>query len=115
MAQAMGQSELGSDERYATHGARGHSQIELDERINAWTKTLAVGEVDALMIEYSIPAGRVYRAPEMLADPHFEARKAIIDVETQRFGTIKMRGTFPKLSATSSERSLARAVDRRAA
>ncbi len=102
LAEAMGKAELGSDVRYATHLARGDNQLELDDIINAWTRTLTVDEVDALMIEYSIPAGRVYRAPEMLADPHFKARKAIIEVETERFGKLKMQGAFPKLSATPS-------------
>ena len=102
LAEAMGRPELGTDERYATHLARGQNQLELDELINAWTKTLTVDEVDALMIAYSIPAGRVYRAPEMLADPHFKAREAIIEVETERFGKLKMQGAFPKLSATPS-------------
>jgi crotonobetainyl-CoA:carnitine CoA-transferase CaiB-like acyl-CoA transferase len=102
LAEAMGKAELGSDERYATHLARGHNQLELDAIINGWTNTLTVDEVDALMIEYSIPAGRVYRAPEMLADPHFKAREAIIEVETERFGKLKMQGAFPKLSATPS-------------
>jgi crotonobetainyl-CoA:carnitine CoA-transferase CaiB-like acyl-CoA transferase len=102
LADAMGRAELGTDARYATHVARGRHQLELDQLINHWTKTLTVDEVDALMIEYSIPAGRVYRAPEMLADPHFKAREAIIEVETERFGTLKMQGAFPKLSATPS-------------
>lgn len=102
LAEAMGRPELGTDERYATHLARGQNQLELDELINSWTKTLTVDEVDALMIAYSIPAGRVYRAPEMLADPHFKAREAIIEVETERFGKLKMQGAFPKLSATPS-------------
>jgi formyl-CoA transferase len=102
LAEAMGRPELGTDERYATHLARGQNQLELDELINAWTRTLTVDEVDAQMIAYSIPAGRVYRAPEMLADPHFKAREAIIEVETERFGKLKMQGAFPKLSATPS-------------
>lgn len=102
LAEAMGEPELGTDPRYATHIARGENQLELDERINAWTKTLTVDEVDALMTHYSIPAGRVYRAPEMMADPHFQARDAIIEVETERFGKLKMQGAFPKLSATPS-------------
>ena len=102
LAIAMGRPELGDDERYATHLARGRNQLELDGLINTWTRTLTVDEVDALMIEHSIPAGRVYRAPEMLADPHFKAREAIIEVETERFGKLKMQGAFPKFSATPS-------------
>jgi formyl-CoA transferase len=102
LAEAMGRPELGSDPRYATHIARGHNQRELDDLINAWTRTLTVSELDAMMSEYSIPAGRVYRAPEMLEDPHFKAREAIVEVETDRFGKLKMQNAFPKLSATPS-------------
>ncbi|RJT24529.1 CoA transferase [Chakrabartia godavariana] len=100
LAEAMGRPELGDDPRYATHLARGENQDELDALINDWTKTLTVDEVDALMIDYSIPAGRVYRAPDMIADPHFQARDAIIEVETERFGPLKMQSSFPKFSAT---------------
>lgn len=102
LAEAMGQPELGDDPRYATHLARGHNQTELDQLINAWTSQHTIEEVDAQMIAYSIPAGRVYRAPEMLADPHFQQRKAIVEVETERFGPLKMQGAFPRLSMTPS-------------
>jgi crotonobetainyl-CoA:carnitine CoA-transferase CaiB-like acyl-CoA transferase len=102
LAEAMDRPALGSDPRYATHLARGENQIELDALINDWTRTLTIDQVDALMIAHSIPAGRVYRAPEMLADPHFAAREAIIEVETERFGKLKMQSAFPKLSATPS-------------
>ncbi|NBU84515.1 MAG: CoA transferase [Sphingomonadaceae bacterium] len=102
LAEAMGRPELGDDPRYATHLARGTNQLELDELINAWTRTLTVDALNALMTQCSIPAGRVYRAPEMIADPHFQAREAIIDVETERYGTLKMQNAFPKLSVTPS-------------
>jgi crotonobetainyl-CoA:carnitine CoA-transferase CaiB-like acyl-CoA transferase len=100
LAEAMGRPELGDDPRYATHIARGERQAELDQLIEAWAGNLSVDEVEALMVEYSIPAGRVYRAPDMLADPHFQAREAIVSVETERFGPLKMQGAFPRLSAT---------------
>ena len=102
LAAAMERPALGEDARYATHLARGTNQIELDALINDWTQTLTIAEVDALMIAHSIPAGRVYRAPEMLEDPHFKAREAIIEVETERFGKLKMQNAFPRFSDTPS-------------
>lgn len=102
LAQAMGQPELATDPRYATHIARGMNQIELDQRINDWTGQHTIAEVEAAMIRHSVPAGKVYRAPEMLEDPHFQARKAIIEVETERFGKLKMQNAVPKMSATPS-------------
>jgi crotonobetainyl-CoA:carnitine CoA-transferase CaiB-like acyl-CoA transferase len=100
LAKAMGQPELAADPRYATHRARGDNQVELDALIERWTKTLSVDAIEALMIEAAIPAGRVYRAPDMLEDPHFAARQAILDVPHPRWKNLKMQNVFPKLSAT---------------
>lgn len=102
LAQAMGQPELAEDPKYATHIARGKNQTELDDLVNAWTGSLTVAEVEQATIDYSIPAGKVYRAPEMIEDPHFQAREAIIEVETETRGKLKMQNAFPKLSQTPS-------------
>ncbi len=99
---AMGRPELATSERYATHQARGTNQIELDALIEEWTSGLTIAEVEALMIEHSIPAGGIFRAPEMLADPHFQAREAIISVPHPVHGEVHMQNCFPKLSATPS-------------
>jgi formyl-CoA transferase len=108
LCQAMARPELAQDERYASHLARGHNQTELDELIQAWTSTLTVDAVEALMIEHSVPAGRIYRVPDMLDDPHFAAREAILDADAPAVGPFKMQSAFPKLSDTpSSVRSLA--------
>ena len=102
LCEAMGRPELAKDERYATHTARGLHQAELDQLIDAWTRTLTVGEVEALCLEHAIPAGKVYRAPEMLTDEHFAAREAIVEVPHPAFGSVKMQNAFPKFSATPS-------------
>ena len=97
---AMGQPELASDPRYATHEARGARQQELDSLIGSWTATRTVDEVEAAMIVAGVPAGRIYRAPEMLADPHFKAREAIVEVDHPRWGKLPMQNVLPRLSAT---------------
>ena len=99
---AMGKPELASDPRYATHVARGTNQIELDALIDAWTSTLTMDALEALMIAHSIPAGRIFRAPDMLADPHFAAREAIVAVPSEEHGQVRMQGCFPRLSETPS-------------
>ena len=38
--------------------------------------------------------------PEMLEDPHFQARQAITAVEHPDFGTLRMQNVAPKLSST---------------
>ena len=103
LCKAMGRPELAEDERYATHIARGKNQEELDTLINDWTQTKTMVEVDELMIENGVPAGRVYRAPEMLADPHFQAREAIVKVPHEKWDNLQMQNVFPKLSKTPGD------------
>ena len=99
---AMARPEVAADPRYATHIARGERQGELDALIADWTSALTINELEALMIEHSVPAGRVYRGPEMLADPHFAAREALLTVPHPELGEVTMQAPMPKLSATPS-------------
>jgi formyl-CoA transferase len=103
LCQAMAQPELASQGRFDTDEKRGALQEELDRIISEWTARLSSASVLALMRQFAIPAGLIYRAPEMLADPHFTERSALIDVRDALLGTIKMQGVFPRLSATPGE------------
>jgi crotonobetainyl-CoA:carnitine CoA-transferase CaiB-like acyl-CoA transferase len=108
LCKAMGRPELASDPRYVDHISRGRNQQELDALINDWTSTHTVDEVEAAMIEHAIPAGRIYRPQDMLDDPHFAARDAVVDVPHPRWKNLKMQNVFPKLSRTpGSIRSIA--------
>ncbi|PZN92509.1 MAG: formyl-CoA transferase [Alphaproteobacteria bacterium] len=97
---AMGRPELAKDPRYVDHVSRGRHQAELDALIGEWTVTLTIAELEALMIRHGVPAGKLYRPQDMLDDPHFQAREAIIDMPHPRWGTVKMQNVFPKLSKT---------------
>ena len=52
------------------------------------------------MEDKGVAAGRVYRAPDMLADPQFAARDAIVEVPHPVFGAVKMQNAFPRLTDT---------------
>lgn len=100
LAAAMGRPELATDARYATHRARGARQDELDALISDWTATMTVEELEAKMVEAGVPAGRVFDAEDMMSDPHFAAREALIKVPDDEFGEVTMQGVFPKMSET---------------
>jgi formyl-CoA transferase len=100
LAAAMGQPTLATDPRYATHAARGANQRELDALIEAWSQTQVTQDVLDLMDRHGVPAGLIYRAPEMLEDEHFKAREAITTVPHPDFGELRMQNVAPKLSAT---------------
>ena len=100
LCDAMGRPELAKNPRYVNHVARGKHQEELDALISDWTKTLTIAELEDKMVAAGVPAGRLYRPQDMLDDPHFQAREAIIGVPHPRWGEGKMQNVFPKLSAT---------------
>jgi formyl-CoA transferase len=103
LAAAMARPELAADPRFSTHQSRGEHQALLDGIIAEWTATRTLDELLALMEAHGVPASRVYRAPEMLADPQFQARETIIEREHPVFGAIKMQNVFPKLGGTPGE------------
>jgi formyl-CoA transferase len=100
LATAMDSPELAHDERYATHGARGANMSELDGLIARWTSTRSGEELLARLHESGVPAGRIFRAKDMLTDPHFAAREAIVRVTHRDFGEVPMQNVAPKLSET---------------
>ncbi|GAA3935399.1 CaiB/BaiF CoA-transferase family protein [Actinomadura viridis] len=111
LAELMGRPELADDERYATHGARGAHAAELDDLIGAWTAGQDSAPLLELLHDNGIPAGLTYRAKDMLADPHYRAREAIIRMAHPDFGDFPMHNVFPKLSDTPGEvRSLGPAL-----
>lgn len=107
LATAMGRPELADDARYSSHGARGERQRELDDMVADWTRTLSCVELEEVLNERGVPNGKIYTAADMLDDPHFTAREAIVSVSDPDYGELKMQNVFPKMSESQgSIRSL---------
>ena len=51
LAASMGAPELAGDPRYATHGARGENQEELDDLVSSWTATFDADQLLELLHE----------------------------------------------------------------
>ena len=100
LCEAMGRPEMAEDPKYASHNARGDNQAELDAIVADWTSERTVAEVEAAMLEHGVPAGKMFTPADMLADPHFQAREAIVEVPSERWDGVKMQNVVPKLSAT---------------
>jgi formyl-CoA transferase len=103
LCEAMGRSELAEDERFDSHASRGANQAELDTLIAEWAAQMEAAPLLKLLHESGVPAGETYRAPEMLNDPHFAAREAIITVDHPDLGEFPMQNVVPKLSDTPGE------------
>lgn len=100
LSSVMGQPELAKDERFSSHSARGRYMEELDVIIAEWTSGIDATELLELLSDGGVPAGRIYKAKDMLEDPHFQAREAIVRLVHPSLGEFPMQNVVPKLSAT---------------
>lgn len=103
LVEVMGQPDLAVDTRFASHESRGLHQEELDQLISQWTVTQDEEPLLEALHTAGVPAGKIYRAADMLADPHFVARGAIIRMMHPEFGEMPMQSVFPKLSETPGQ------------
>jgi crotonobetainyl-CoA:carnitine CoA-transferase CaiB-like acyl-CoA transferase len=100
LAEAMGRPELATDERFATHDARGRHMAEIDAIVADWTRARDSQEIIDTLARHGVPAGRINTAPTMLADPHFTAREMIVRRQTPEGWELPMAGVVPKFSRT---------------
>lgn len=100
LTEAMGRPDLKTDPKFVDHASRGKNQAELDAIIADWTGGQALEDLLAHLEAHGVPSSRVFRAPDMLEDPQYKAREAIVEVAHPVFGQVKMQNAFPKLSAT---------------
>lgn len=98
LCEVMGAPELAQDTRYADHQARGQNQDALDARVAEWTRTVKAQDIVDRLGEAGVPVGLAYTAKDMLDDPHFKAREAVVRVPDPDRGSLAMQNVFPRLS-----------------
>lgn len=103
LCETMGEPTLKDDPRYRDHASRGVNQAALDAHIGEWTRRFTVAELLETLERRGVPCGRIYQAPDMLADPQYAARQSIVTVPHPVFGPIRMQNVHPKLSETPGE------------
>ena len=97
LTEAMGQPELADDARYATSRDRIEHADELEALLTSWISERDFDEVEALLVEGNVPAGGIYRAQDIAADPHYRARESLIEVDDPQHGPVPMPGVIPKM------------------
>ena len=79
LAKIMGQPELGEDERFATHHARGEHEDLLDEIIGAFAARHTAEELDEIVNAGGVVCAPVYTAKDVYEDPYFRERELLVE------------------------------------
>jgi formyl-CoA transferase len=106
LARLMGRPELAGDPRYATNPDRVRHARELDAAIGAWTATLTVEEACRLLAEANISSTKIYSVADIAADPQFQARGMIREVDDLAYGKVLHPAPLPMLAGGLAEGSI---------
>jgi len=97
---AIGRADLRDDPALARNDGRAAQMERIDDAIAEYTKKRTLNEILEVMEKAEVPAGRIYSAADIAADPHFAARGMIQSIVAGDGEALKVPGIVPKLSAT---------------
>ena len=97
---AIGRTDLRDDPALERNDGRAAQMQRIDDAIAEWTRRRTQTEVLAAMAAAEVPAGRIYTAADIAADPHYLARGIIESITAADGEPLKVPGVIPKLSRT---------------
>ena len=103
LAKQVGGLELAGDSRFFTLAGRMEHEDHLDELISGWTTDKMAYDICHLLQKEGVPASPVMGGPDLLADPHYEARGTFVRVNHEQVGEMTYPGIPWKMSATPGE------------
>ncbi|MEV0708128.1 CaiB/BaiF CoA transferase family protein [Nocardia aurea] len=102
LAEAMGQPELASAERFGPKAARLAHRDEVNDLVGAWVGGRTRDEVLERCHRSEVPAGPLNSIADIFDDPQYRARGTLVTVDS-RIGPLTVPGVLPALSETPGE------------
>ncbi|WP_310613634.1 CaiB/BaiF CoA-transferase family protein [Limnohabitans sp.] len=96
----LGRDDLGNDPELTDNAGRVIRVAEIDAAVGAWTAQRTVTQVMEALDKAAVPAGRIYTVADIAADPHYQARGMIQQVQMDDGTSLAVPGIIPKLSRT---------------
>lgn len=100
LAEAMGRPDLITDPKFKSNDDRIEHADELDAEVAAWFEAHTRDEVLRVMEEGAVAVGVVNEIPDLFNDPHYAARKTLVEVEDPDLGCIRLVAPVPRFSLT---------------
>jgi crotonobetainyl-CoA:carnitine CoA-transferase CaiB-like acyl-CoA transferase len=98
-AKAIGREDLLQSEKYSKAKGRMENLEEINQIAADWARAHTIDECMAALGD-EVPNCKVYTAADIVKDPQFAFREALIKVPTKKFGELTMQGITPKMSGT---------------
>jgi crotonobetainyl-CoA:carnitine CoA-transferase CaiB-like acyl-CoA transferase len=100
LCKALDLPELVADPRFATNPQRVAHRNLLDERIGAAIASLSLEALGEKLRSHAVGFSPINDIADVFADPHLVAREAIVSLQDEELGTVRMQNVVPRFSAT---------------
>jgi formyl-CoA transferase len=98
-----GGSRAAGDPRFKTARDRVKHVEEIDGIVGGWIGRHTLAEVLQAFEKHEGAIAPVYDVAQILEDPHYRARRDVIDVPDEELGSVKMQNAFPFMSRTPGQ------------
>jgi crotonobetainyl-CoA:carnitine CoA-transferase CaiB-like acyl-CoA transferase len=98
ICEAMGRPELATDPRFATTPDRVRNIDAIDDAVAQWCASMTMEALSAALTAGGVPFSKVYAIDDVMADPHFAARDAIIRLPDPDLGSLPAPAIVPRFS-----------------
>ena len=92
--------DLANDPELEHNDGRVRHVARIDAAISTWTAERGLDEVLAALKDANIPAGKIYDAADIAADPHYQARDMLLPSQLDDGTPVTLPGVVPKLLST---------------
>ena len=99
LSRVIGREDLPNDPQYQDMKGRVENADMLHALIAKWVGGYNLDEVVEIMVNAGVPVSPINNVKDIFNDPHYKARRAIIEVEDPVMGPVKVQGVFPRFSS----------------
>src|SRR5579884_112395 len=97
---AIGHPEMKTDPRFATNEQRVVNRKELEDTITGWISEHTLAEVIDIFDKAGVAIAPYLSIADIVEDPQYAAREAIITIEDDDLGPVRMQNVVPKFTRT---------------
>lgn len=97
LCDAIGQPGLAIDPRFCSNIERVRHYIELDALLGTWFDQRSYSEISSALDAANVPYSKTYTIADILDDPQFQARNAVIRLEDADLGSIPAPCVVPRI------------------
>lgn len=94
---AIGRPDLLEDARFKTNPLRVQHSVELDALLQAWFAGRSYEAIYRALEAAELPFSKAYTIDDILADPHFQAREAIVRLPDADYGSVPAPCIVPRV------------------